>query len=212
MATAKHKFQKLVFHPANQKLVDFPDGLQKLAKNAFGIVAHAIIGQFSSAKMHQVHLENGTHEQIVTHLESELELNGLEAPDELQINTVSHNTANTIADRAKPTCHLCQKNQDITKISAVCQKRKKSSLKILKMILESKTVAPTPLSQTTIQTKIITKTTTKTVIELKESQKLFIHPVRYVGRQTTPQRNATMEPMQQIERLPSTEDLNNFHR
>ena len=46
MATAKHKFQKLVFNPANQKLVDFLDELQKLAKNAFGIAAHAIIEQF----------------------------------------------------------------------------------------------------------------------------------------------------------------------
>ena len=50
MATAKHKFQKLVFNPANQKLVDFPDELQKLAKDAFGIAAHAIIEQFIHAK------------------------------------------------------------------------------------------------------------------------------------------------------------------
>ena len=28
MATVKHKFQKLVFNPANQKLVDFLDELQ----------------------------------------------------------------------------------------------------------------------------------------------------------------------------------------
>ena len=46
MATAKHIFQKFVFNPANQKLVDFLDKLQKLAKNAFGIAAHAIIEQF----------------------------------------------------------------------------------------------------------------------------------------------------------------------
>ena len=46
MAKAKHKFQKLVFNPANQKLVDFLDELQKLAKDAFGIAAHAIIEQF----------------------------------------------------------------------------------------------------------------------------------------------------------------------
>ena len=51
MATAKHKSQKLVFNPANQKLVDFLDELQKLAKNAFGIAAHAIIEQFIYAKM-----------------------------------------------------------------------------------------------------------------------------------------------------------------
>ena len=117
MATAKHKFQKLVFIPANQKLVDFLDELQKLAKDAFGIAAHAIIEQFMYAKMpphlkksiNQAHLENGTYEQIVTHLEREVELICLEAPDELQINTVSHNSVDANADRTKPTCHYCKK-------------------------------------------------------------------------------------------------------
>ena len=33
MATTKHKFQKLVFNPANQKLVEFLDELQRLAKD-----------------------------------------------------------------------------------------------------------------------------------------------------------------------------------
>ena len=117
MATAKHKFQKLVFNPANQKLVDFLDELLKLAKDAFGIAAHAIIEQFIYAKMpphlkksiNQAHLENGTYEQIVTHLERELELNGLEAPDELPINNVSQKPTNTNAYRPEPTCHHCKK-------------------------------------------------------------------------------------------------------
>ena len=39
MATAKHKFQQLVFNPVNQKLIDFLDDLQKLAKDAFGVAA-----------------------------------------------------------------------------------------------------------------------------------------------------------------------------
>ena len=51
MATAKHKFQRLVFNPANQKLIDFLDELQKLAKDAFGVAAQAIIEQFVYAKM-----------------------------------------------------------------------------------------------------------------------------------------------------------------
>ena len=97
MATAKHKFQRLVFNPANQKLIDFLDELQKLAKDAFGVAAQAIIEQFIYAKMpphlkkliNQAHLENGTYEQIVSHLERELELIGLEAPDEMPINTVT---------------------------------------------------------------------------------------------------------------------------
>ena len=67
-ATAKHKFQTIFFNPANQKLVDFLDELEKLAKDAFGTAAHAIIGQFIYATMpphlkksiNQAHLENGT--------------------------------------------------------------------------------------------------------------------------------------------------------
>ena len=117
MATAKHKFQKLVFNPANQKLVDFLDELQKLARDAFGKAAHAIIEQFIYAKMpphlrksiNQAHLENGAYEQIVTHLEWELELKGLEAPDELPINNRSQQRTNTNADRPKPTCHRCKR-------------------------------------------------------------------------------------------------------
>ena len=68
MATAKHKFQRLVFSLANQKLKDFLDELQKLAKDAFGVAAQAIIDQFIYAKksphlkksIKQAHLENGT--------------------------------------------------------------------------------------------------------------------------------------------------------
>ena len=68
MATTKQKFQKFVFNPANQKLVDFFDEFQKLAKEAFGIAAEAIIEQFIYVKKpphlrestNQAHLENGT--------------------------------------------------------------------------------------------------------------------------------------------------------
>ena len=97
MATAKHNFQQLVFNPVNQKLIDFLDELQKLAKDAFGVAAQAVIDQFIYVKMpphlnksiNQARLEKGTYEQIVTHLERELELNSLEYPDETQMNTVT---------------------------------------------------------------------------------------------------------------------------
>ena len=98
MATSKHRFQKLVFNPANQILVDFLDELQKLAKDSLGTAAHAIIEQFIYAKMppdlkksiSQAHLENGTYKKIVTHLAKESHLNSLEYPDENQMNTVTH--------------------------------------------------------------------------------------------------------------------------
>ena len=117
MAAAKHKFQRLVFNPTNQNLIDFLDELQKLAKDAFGVAAQAIIGQFIYAKMpphlkksiNQAHLENGTYEQIVSHLERELELNGLEAPDEMQINTVMQQDTRQNSEKPKPTCHHCKK-------------------------------------------------------------------------------------------------------
>ena len=49
--STKHKFQQLVFNPANQKLIDFLDELQKLAKDAFGVAGQEIIEQFIYAKM-----------------------------------------------------------------------------------------------------------------------------------------------------------------
>ena len=51
MATVKQKFQRLVFNPANQILFDFLDEIQKLAKDAFGVAAQAIIEQLLYAKM-----------------------------------------------------------------------------------------------------------------------------------------------------------------
>ena len=42
----------------------------------------------------KAHLEKGTFaKKTVSHLEKELELNGLEAPDEMQINTVLQQAA-----------------------------------------------------------------------------------------------------------------------
>ena len=80
-----------------------------LSKNVFGLAAHAIIEQFMYAKMppylkksiNEDHLENGTFEQIVTHLAEELELNGLDS---------SWKATNKHCD---PTCHKleCRKTQ-----------------------------------------------------------------------------------------------------
>ena len=81
--------------------MDSLDELKRLGKDAFGIAAHAIMEQFISAEMSlnlnksidQAHLVNGTYEQVVRlkNLDWELELNVLEDPDKLKINTVSQN-------------------------------------------------------------------------------------------------------------------------
>ena len=96
MITGKHNFQRLVFKSSNHKLIDIFDKLQKLAKFAFGVAAPPINEQFLNAKMpphlkiskNQAFLENGRHEQIVPHLERELELQSFKAPGELQMNTM----------------------------------------------------------------------------------------------------------------------------
>ena len=117
MVKAKHKFQQLVFVPEIQKLLDFLDELQKFAKDALGVAAQAIIEQFIYAKKrphlkksnNEAHLENDTPEEIVSHLEKVLELNGLEAPDEMQMNTVTQQATQQNSEKPKPTCHHCTK-------------------------------------------------------------------------------------------------------
>ena len=188
MATAKHKFQKLVFNPANWKLVDFLDELQKLAKDAFVIAVYVIIEQFVCDEMppqlqkskNQAQLEEGTYEQIVTNLERELELNGLEDPDELQINAVSQQPTNVNPDRPNQRATIV-KNQNITKITVFFWKNSANKLIKIKIILKIETVTPTTLTQPAMSTKIIT-TTTKTVTEPRENQKLSTHPGRHVEK------------------------------
>ena len=117
MVTAKHKLQRLVFNPANQKLIDFLGELQKLAKDAFGVAPQAIIEHFIYAKMplhleksiNQAHSENCTYQHIVSRFERELDLNGLEAPDELPINTVTQQAPQQNSNKPKQTCHHCKK-------------------------------------------------------------------------------------------------------
>ena len=117
MVTAKHKFQRLVFNPANQKLIDFLDELQKIAKSAIGVAAQEIIEQFIYSKMpthlkkstNRAHLENGTNQQTVSHIERELGLKCLEAPDEMQINTMMQQAPQQNSDNRNQLATIAQK-------------------------------------------------------------------------------------------------------
>ena len=88
-----------------------------MAKDEFGVAAQAIIEQFIYAKLphhlkksiNQAHLENSTYKFIVSHLGWELELNGLEAPDEMPMNTVTQQALQQNSEKLKPTCHHCKK-------------------------------------------------------------------------------------------------------
>ena len=77
--------------------LNFIEELNQGAEKAFGENAQAMIDSLLYAKLppklkrsvNMARLENATHEEIVTHLERELELNGLEEGDDLRVPTMS---------------------------------------------------------------------------------------------------------------------------
>ena len=133
-AKGNYKFQRMVFNPANQKLIDFLDELQELAEDAFGVATQLIIEHFIYAKMppqleksiNQTYLDNGSYEKIVTHLERESELNSVEAPDELQMNTMTQkqqtegNDGKAGNNYSETNNSNPNKNKNDTKIEIVC--------------------------------------------------------------------------------------------
>ena len=88
-ASAKDRFHRMIFDPERQKLPDFLEELQESAETAFGYIVSRMIESVLYAKMpphlkrsnNQAYLENGKYEQVVRHLEREMELNGLESED-----------------------------------------------------------------------------------------------------------------------------------
>ena len=143
MATANHKFQRLVFHQAKWKFFDFLDELQKLAKNALGDFAQATIEQFIYVRVppqlkksiNQAPLQNGTYEQILSHPEKALELNDLEAPDELQVNSVIQIATKPKSEKNQTDLSPMQKSRRLTKLVSSSQTGKKTKPKTTQIVL-----------------------------------------------------------------------------
>ena len=124
-ATAKHKWHKLVFDPNTMKLPDFLEELNQGAEKAFREHAQAMIDSLLYAKLppklkrsvNMARLENAIYEEIVTHLERELELNGLEEGDDIHVPTMSTAPTATrpgtglLSSGIDPniTCNYCKK-------------------------------------------------------------------------------------------------------
>ena len=98
-AKARCEWDALHFDPTKQKLHEFLDVLQKTAKEAFGSEAQKFIDNAIYAKMpdhvkkilNRAYLEDKPYNDIILHLEREMRLNGLGAPDEttlVPLNTV----------------------------------------------------------------------------------------------------------------------------
>ena len=100
-ATAKHKWHRLIFDPNTMKLPDFLDELNQGAEKAFGDHAQKMIDSLLYAKLppklkrsvNMARLENGSYDEIVAHLERELELNALEESDDLPMATMTSSSA-----------------------------------------------------------------------------------------------------------------------
>ena len=154
--------------------------------------------------MNQAHLENGTFEQIVSHPKKELELNGLEAPDELQIKTVTPKA--TQQNPKNPNQFATTAKSQITiETSAVISNEKKTKPETTRIVLTLKTIIIVVTQTLTPTIKILTIPTPAIQIFKKtENLHLSNHPVRTVVKLTIAQRNVTLERTQRTDHLPET--------
>ena len=141
MAKARWEWDALKFDPSNQKLHEYLDVLQKTAKEAFGSEAQQFIDKAIYAKMpdhikkilNRAYLEDKPYNDIVLHLEREMRLNGLGAPDEVTLvplikvetappKTESKQVDNTTQNVKKGYCFYCNK---FGHYKAECRKMKR---------------------------------------------------------------------------------------
>ena len=158
-------------------------------------------------------MENVTYEQIRSHLDKELELNGLGAPDELQISNVTQHATQQNPEKPNPIHHHCKKPGDYR--NQCCQlKREKDEAENNKNGAGSndnnknggqKTITPT-ISLQTMPTQTIQ------TAEPTEKLNLSGHLVRVVVNSTMPQRNVTLQQRQIIDRVLGTDGLKNRTR
>ena len=120
VATARCKWEQLHFDPSRQTFQDFLEQFQKLAQEAYGEDAPKFIETSFYAKMpthlkrvlNQARLETESYDLMVQHLEREIELNGMLAPNETNITGVHQievQETQQVPNPPKPTgpCYGC---------------------------------------------------------------------------------------------------------
>ena len=104
------------------KLPDYLEELNQGAENAFGEHAQKMLDSPMYAKLppklkrsvNMARLENGSYDEIVAHLERELELNALEESDDLPMATMTSSSAKpktplSTGQMSDITCNYCRK-------------------------------------------------------------------------------------------------------
>ena len=142
VATAKHKWHKLIFDPNRQSLPDFLEELHQGAEKAFGENANQMINSLLYAKLpphlkrsiNTAYLENGTYDEIVQHLERELELNGLEGENApaITINSTqnsSNTTDNKPFNMADAECRYCKEKGHFVRECERLKRKKERDLR-----------------------------------------------------------------------------------
>ena len=165
-ATAKHKWHQLLYNPITKSLSDFLEELNECAEGAFDDHAQHMIDILLYAKLpphlrrrfNLAYLENGTYDQLLAHLEKELELSGSENDGELKIPTMiavppKYNQQNT--EQTEIVCHYCRKPGHVIRDCRKLVKEEqgqRSDPSIQNTILStSKSFAPCPYCQRTNQ-------------------------------------------------------------
>ena len=137
--TAKHKWHRLNFDPSTMKLPDVLEDRNQKAETVCGKNAKTMIDSLLYVKLppklkrsvNTARLENGTYEEIVAHLERELELNALKVSDELPMATMTsastgnQNLLSNGIDTIKGAqCTYCKTNDHFWKSCPKLKKKK----------------------------------------------------------------------------------------
>ena len=133
-ATAKHKWHKVTFDPNTKSQSDFLEELNECVEKAFGDNAQHMMESLLYTKLpphlnrslNLAYLENGTHDEIVAHLEKELELSGLENDGEMTVPKMTASPPNDHqqnSEQTKSLCHYCIKPGHV--IRGCCKRMKK---------------------------------------------------------------------------------------
>ena len=137
-ATTKHKWHRLVFDPNTTKLPDFLEEFNQGAEKVFGDNAQKTIDSLLYAKLpsklkksvNMARLEDSSYDEIVAHLERELELNALEESDDLPMASMTSSTTKTKtvpsnAQMSDITCNYCKEKGHMAKDCEKLRKKKK---------------------------------------------------------------------------------------